>query len=351
MVPGNAEYHALLAEYLEASGANPDAELAIATQLSPDESRYWIRRSFRSEMEQKYDDSERYLLEAHRVDHGFDPRWALMNFYFRRGRIPDYWKAARSALEIGYGNPDPVFRLCLAIDDDPGHTLAILPARREIRFAFFRYLLQHQRPDFAAAIAARLAADAGPDEVPVLVDYSIRQWGHDDASSVSIWNALCRRRLLPFAELAPEKGRIVTNGDFVAPAKFGGFDWRYGPDTQVASQGISIDLNGKQAERVQLLDQDIPLVPGKQYVIRYDYRLTGAQSAPGLEWIVRDPASGEPMAATALAPAAEWCTGQFVFSAGPHNAATLVLRFRRSPGTDRWSGKLQIRRVSSELAK
>src|SRR4051812_18590823 len=54
LVPGNAAYRGLLAEYMEAAGANPDQELEIATQLSPRESRFWIRRGFRAEVEQKY---------------------------------------------------------------------------------------------------------------------------------------------------------------------------------------------------------------------------------------------------------------------------------------------------------
>ena len=98
LAPGNAVYHALLAEWLEADGANPDAELKKTTDLSPRESIYWIRQAFRAEVERKFEESERFLTEAYRVDHGFDPRWALMNYYFRRGMTPQFWKAAREAL-------------------------------------------------------------------------------------------------------------------------------------------------------------------------------------------------------------------------------------------------------------
>src|SRR5580704_6927846 len=93
LMPRNAAYHALFAEHLEATGENPDKELEIATSLSPHEPRYWIRRGFRAELERNYADSERYLLQALKVDRGFDPRWALMNFYFRRGRWPEFWKS------------------------------------------------------------------------------------------------------------------------------------------------------------------------------------------------------------------------------------------------------------------
>ena len=150
----NAAYHALLAEHLEATGADPDEELAIATNLSPSESRYWIRRGFRAELEQKYDQAESYLIEAYKVDHGFDPRWALMNFYFRRGKFTEFWKYTRDALDISYGSLDPVFRLCLAADDNPLVTRNALPPRRDILFGFFTYLIEHEQVESAASIAA-----------------------------------------------------------------------------------------------------------------------------------------------------------------------------------------------------
>jgi tetratricopeptide (TPR) repeat protein len=144
LAPGNASYHALLAELLEASGANPDSELKVATDLSPSESRYWIRRAFRAEVEQQYDDSERFLKDAYRVDRGFDPRWALMNYYFRRGRFSEFWKSGAEAFAMSYGDPTPIFRLCLAANNDPIYTRQILPERREILVSFFGYLISHE---------------------------------------------------------------------------------------------------------------------------------------------------------------------------------------------------------------
>src|SRR5580704_10314018 len=64
LAPGNSAYHELLAEWLEAEGENPDTELKQATDLSPRESIYWIRRAFRAEVERKYAESEQFLDEA-----------------------------------------------------------------------------------------------------------------------------------------------------------------------------------------------------------------------------------------------------------------------------------------------
>ena len=127
LVPGNADYRALLGEFLEGTGLNPDKELAAATEISPRESRFWIRRAFRAEVEQKLDDSERFLREAVRVDNGFAPRAALLNYYFRRQNLPEFWKAARAALQTAYTDRRGIFRLCFSVDDDVSVTRALLP--------------------------------------------------------------------------------------------------------------------------------------------------------------------------------------------------------------------------------
>ena len=361
LAPANAAPHALLAEQLEASGADPDHELEIATTLSPRESRYWIRRSFRAEMERKYDESERYLLEAYRVDRGFDPRWALMNYYFRRGRLPEFWKTTREALDISYGSLDPIFRLCLAVNDDPVATRQILPPRRDVLFAWFAYLLKHRGPESTAGIAATLASDARPEDVPVLLDYCTRQIGHDNESSLVVWNALCHRRLIPFQELSPQTGKIVSNGDFALAPLHRGFDWSYGSDSGVAigpmdaAQGISIDLSGKQPDTTRIIEQGIPLTPGKQYVLNYEYRLMTSQPDSGLQFLIRGAGpgnadAGDPIATSSTLSATDWNSGQLAFSAGQRNAAVFILQYRRAPGTVRWSGKVQIRRITSGLA-
>jgi len=367
LVPANAEYHALLAEYLEAGGEDPDRELEIATELSPDESRYWIRRGFRAELEKKYEDSERYLLRAYRDDRGFDPRWALTNYYFRRGRWPEFWKSARAALDMSYGNSDSIFRLCLAASDDPSATRQILPPRRDILSAFFDYLIEHEHVDSAAPMAGDLASGAVPDDAPVLVDYAARQIGHDDKSALMVWNALCIRHLLPFAALAPEQGNIVTNGDFAATPLQKVFDWKYSAEPNVAvgpieaAPGISIALSGTQPDYVPLIQQEIPLTAEKQYLIHYDYRTIGDGDDIGLRWVIQGFGSvenqqagsqhTEPVGVFPVVASQDWNSGAISFSAGQRDTARLVLEYRRTPTTLRWKGAIQIRRVTSGLAQ
>jgi hypothetical protein len=151
LAPGNALYHANLAELSEVSGADPDPELKIASDLNPFDSTYWIRRAFRSEVQQRYDESERFLREAYRVDRGFDPRWALMNYYFRRGNLPEFWKSGTEAFAMSYGDLDPIFRLCLAASNNPADTRKILPERPSALVSFFTYLVRHEQIGMASA--------------------------------------------------------------------------------------------------------------------------------------------------------------------------------------------------------
>jgi tetratricopeptide (TPR) repeat protein len=361
LVPSNASYHALLAEILEETGSNPDPELQMATVLSPHESRYWIRRAFRAEVEQKYDESERLLLEARRVDHGFDPRWALMNYYFRRGNLPEFWKAAEQALEMSYGDLNPIFRLCLDANSDPSFTARILPPRRAILLSFFVYLLQHNLMDSTSPIAARLAAGADAEDVHLLLNYCDRQMGHDNQSSLAIWNTLCQRHLVGFAELSPERGNIVTNTDLVAASLRQGFDWKYGGTPEIAAapldtgQGISFEISGFQPDSVVLLEQELPLAPREQYILNYEYRLIGELPDSGLQWVIHraGPVAAGTDPSIAASPAlsgSDWSTGHMRFSSGQLDAGKLVLQYRRSPGTLRWKGTVQIRHVTSGLA-
>ncbi len=353
--PDNATYHALLAEHLEAAGQNPDHELELATDLNPSESRYWIRRAFRAELEKDYASSERYLIEAKRVDKGFDPRSALMNYYFRRGNLPEFWKAAKEALNVSYDDRSSVFRMCLAANDDPSATFNILE-RRDLKFAFFAYLLGHGRVDSATTMVPELAGNPSSDEVPVLLNYCSSQAGQNTPSALLAWNSMCHRKLIPFAELSPAAGAIVTNGDFSANPSQQGFDWIYGSNAALkinplnAERGLSIDIDGNQPDRVSLIGQQVPLSPGTQYVVGYEYRLVGPPGDTGLHWsVVTGKPDSDPDAESAVLSAHDWVNGTLAFSSGQHENARLMLVYKRTSATVRWKGTVQLREVTSRL--
>jgi hypothetical protein len=360
LVPGNAEYHALLAEYIEGAGLNPDKELALATEISPRESRFWIRRAFRAELEQKFQDSERFLREAVTVDKGFAPRAALMNYYFRRQNLPEFWEAARAALQMAYTDRRGIFRLCFAVEDNVDRIRPLLPPGHRPLVELLAFLMESGRLAQTSGIASVVASQAEPADLNLLLGYIEQQAGKNDASAVAVWNDLCARHLVPFPPLSPDEGTIVTNGDFEGDLHRG-FDWKIGSANGVAishsyAGGESVELNGKQPEAMVLMEQRIPVTAGKTYSISWHYQLDGAAGDSGLRWIVRngvaDATPGQqPIAASATFDGTSSRTGKFVFTADHSGIDRLCLDYRRAPETIRWKGTLQLRQVSAVGAK
>lgn len=356
LAPGNADYHATLGEFVEGLGQNPDTELALTTDLSPRESRFWIRRAFRAEVERKFDESERFLNQAIKVDNGFEPRSALMNYYFRRQNIPEFWKTARAAMLTSYADRAPIFRLCFAVDDNIAATMAVLPPGHQPLRELLAFLMISDRMQQAPAVASDVASNADSEDIPLLLGYVERQMGKNDASALAVWNALCVRRLIPFSPLSPDQGRIVTNGDFDGNLRRG-FDWKFGSAAGVAisrnySGGETVELNGRQPESMVLMEQRVPVAAGKSYVISWDYQLEGPASDSGLRWLVRKGASEgtvtrDPLATSASFPGGSAHAGQITFTADEDGIDRIQLEYRRVPETVRWNGTLQLQRVSA----
>jgi tetratricopeptide (TPR) repeat protein len=175
IAPTNALYHAMMAEHMEGVGLNPDAELQAAIQLSPLDSKYWIRAGFRAEVEHDYPKAERYLLHAAEIDHKFDPRSALMNFYFRRNNVPEFWRWTDKAFELSYSDPTPMFQLMWNVTSDAEEIRKHIPAHADIEIPYLWFLINNQRPD-ASTEVARDAADKArtDDEATALLGW----WEH-----------------------------------------------------------------------------------------------------------------------------------------------------------------------------
>src|SRR3979411_1027656 len=74
--PGNASYHAWLAEIEEHDGLDPEPELEIASKLNPSASAIWIRRGLRAESQGDLAGAEQSLVKAPAVAGVYAARWA-----------------------------------------------------------------------------------------------------------------------------------------------------------------------------------------------------------------------------------------------------------------------------------
>jgi tetratricopeptide (TPR) repeat protein len=356
LAPGNASYRALRGEFFESEGVNPDPDFQTAAALSPLESSYWIRLGFRAEAENHFDQAEQYLLRAAAVDNKFDPRWALMNFYYRRQRDLDFWRWTERSFDFAYGDLTPLFRLAWQFTDDSGEISRHIPARKDIQIAWLSFLLNTNRLEASAPVARNLSEAAGKgSDIDILMAWWAKNVQPNPASALAIWNTLCDRHALPFRPLRPAEGDIVTNGDFSVPPTQQGYDWRL---INIEGVSISVDANlhefriemsGKEPEDFLVAEEPIPLSPRVSYAIDWDYQSQDAQSISGLHWQIDR--NGPPLARADFTASPERKTARLQFSSDAASTAHLSLHYTRPVGSTLAEGTAIIRKVTSQLIK
>jgi hypothetical protein len=355
--PGNARYHARIAA---ADASRAEQHLRAAVALNPHDSAARIELGLRAEVAGDLGTAEWCLSEATRVDHTYEPRWTMANFYFRRGDGNRFWTWARRAAEIAYHDQSALFDLCWRISDDPEEIAGkLLPDRPRITAQYLGYLLGRNRLDAAIPMARRVLAGERREDLPLLLTHCDRmiQAGRE-ADAVEAWNGLARPGWTGRIPLAPARGKVVTNGDFAGEFLSRGFDWRTVPANGVSAarsgppDGLRISLSGRQPERCALLEQYVPLPPARALRFRARYRTSGVGPASGIRLRVTDAerhtslASSEDLASDTGAEAA------FVVMVPPGVAVgRLVLEYERTPGVMRTEGTLWLQTVDSAFVE
>lgn len=358
LAPDNAAFRALLAESIEGLGMDPKPQLVEAMRLSPLDSQYVIRRAFRAEIEGDFAATEALLLEAARRDHKANPRWALMNFYFRRGREADFWQWFSKTISVSLGGTEAVFRLGWNMSQNSEVVLSHVPNDPQSMRQYLWYLAMNNQLDDAGTVAVRVARSGPSDQLPLLLDYCERYAEGNSRRAVAVWNALTQSKAIPYRPLNPDTGDILTNADFAfehLPAERSHlvFDWNVVSVDGVSnerlpdSKAIRFDLSGDEPETCELLEQRVPLSPGKSYAIDWQAETSNDTPITGLFWQVTEPGP-DPHEATAPVRSGE--TGSLVFTA-KGQSAMLHLKYARAPGTKRASGSITIRNLHGRLAK
>jgi len=356
MLPGDADIRLKLAAAQQGEGADPTAALEAATALDPGNADAWIRLGTTAEMRGDLRTAETRLLAAARASRQFAPRWALVNYYFRRGDAAHFWPWARESLMMGYGDLNPVFRLCWNMSADAGLILArAIPERREVLNEYVWFLMQQGRRAASEPVATKLAALATADDQPALVAWCNWQLaGGSVPATVAVWDTLCARRLLPYAPVDPDRAPL-TDGDFRAASVGGGFAWRLAP-----AAGVSIGRNrsprylwvafsGDQPETCAPLWQFAPVTPGASYSLRFEYHTSEIPPASGLRWSVSDARTGADLAdAPPWLSSPDWKPAELRFTAPPAGLVRLALTCQRLPGATRIAGSIDLRHVSLE---
>lgn len=333
IAPRNTEYLALRALQLEYDGADSSSMTEKTAALLPLASAPRIRLGLAAEIAGDPARAERWLLDAASVDHQFEPRWTIANFYFRAGKYDRFWNWMRSALEVSYGDRTPSFNLCWRASSDANEILRrAIPSRHEVMAAYLIYLSATNRLDAIPPVARRLAAYRAGSDLPLLYGICDQLLERRDPAALDIWRLI--------GQPAPNG---IFNGDFRTIPLNHGFDWRPAESPGVthlnlnAPAGHRIAFNGQQPESCSLLEQMLSLTAGRRYTLRWETRTSGMESPSGLEWRI----AGE---RSTIAPSEDWSSGELTFTA-PAALDLLDLVYRRPLGETRAEGNVELRHV------
>ncbi|MEZ5353894.1 MAG: hypothetical protein R2762_14750 [Bryobacteraceae bacterium] len=246
--PGNAAARLWLAEHLDREGHDPGEALSDAIALREADSGAWIRRGLAHESGGRPDEAERDLLHAAAIDGLWEPRWSLVNFYFRQGREEEFWNWVRSAISIT--GPDsardlePLWNLCWRWPEG-GEKSALLAKTKPISSASFLAFLEHADPADRALQAAEaiLMEDSTGVKLDRLPLWSTRLLeGGRVAAARAVWRRLA------------EAGVVVADDERFEKKPAGdGFGWRVQTPYTFTDPGLALRFDGKQAETMDVL--------------------------------------------------------------------------------------------------
>src|ERR1017187_4886040 len=357
LAPGTPDYYSGWAQ-VEPDRAVDVLEKGVA--LNPINSSLWIQLGLAAEENGDFRKAEADLLEAMRLDTSFAPRWVLSDFYFRRHDAEKFWPVVKAALTISYGDVSDQFRNCWSLSQDAPTILErAIPDRRKVLRQYLEFLLREKRMEAAAPVAERVLARAGAEDTEALLNYGdyLLEAGQS-APALLVWNQLNERKLLPYAPLAAEMGRSITNGDFAAPNLNAGFDWRFTPPEGIFLERVGkppavfVSFTGQQPEDCEILSQYVPVLPTRKYVLSVRYQATRIPAESGPLCRVLRAAGGDLLHEGGLLPGGSEGDADRAFRFATPAATTLVrlvFGYKRMRGTVRIEGSMILREFKLAL--
>jgi hypothetical protein len=328
IAPRNTEYLTQRALQVDYDGGDSRSLGQKIAALNPYSSAPRIRLGLAAELSGDSKGAEQWLLDAARVDHQFEPRWTLANFYFRGNKSEEFWKWMQAAIEVSYGDRTPAYDLCWRVSNDaPEIQRRAIPDRHQVLGSYLVYLSQTKRLEGVPEAARRLAAYHDAADLPLLFGACDQLLLAGDAAALDVW--------LSAGQTAPSG---IFNGDFDTPPLNHGFDWKpiESPGvTHVSSNRIS--LGGQEGEACSLLQQTLMLAAGKRYRLQWEARTSGIKSPSGLEWRV----AGQ---RATLLPSEDWTPAEVAFNA-KERFELLELAYRRPVGEARAEGNIELRHI------
>jgi hypothetical protein len=354
LVPYKSEYVARWAAW---NNAERVPLLKRAVELNPFDYESLIQLGLSSEINHgDLKSAEAYFLQAAAVNHMYEPKWTLTNFYFRRQNDSEFFRWANETLKISPYDGAPVFTQMWLMSQDAQRLSAVVPDRPRSLIQYTWFLSNSQQYTAIPPIIQRLVRVVGSDDP--------RGFGRDDlvASSLDhvlasgdihtglqIWAALRDGRWI--SQNIPNANHPLTNGDFRQTFYRHGFDW-----SPIEAEGVHIDqfvdepsldigFSGDQPEHCELLRQYVAVEPGFLYKLQWNAQTQGIPAGSGIAWHLH-PANGDTSADLAsgdlLNPLQSW----EVVPTPNVNGFILTLEYNRPLGHTRPAGQITLRKVS-----
>lgn len=310
--------------------------LARAVELDPYFSSAWRELGEQAERENRSAEAERHYLRAAAVDQQFAPRWTLANFYFRQERWGEFDRWMSLAAERSYGDRSALFRLAHA-GGGRRPVLALWPSDRELLRSYVQYLTGTKAWDEAVGAARRWLEIATAKDRDAALDICEQLVAAGQVRTAwEIWRAAVDK-ILP--EYRTPDGNLLTNARFRTRPVGKAFDWRplwrKGLEAIWSEGQMRLQLDGRQYDRTELLEQTVVVEQAGRYRLEWESQAEGLRS--GLRFRVMGK-GGE------LATAEHDVVlgkGELVFAV-PKGVEGLrvVLLYERKPGTVRQEGTL-----------
>jgi len=296
----------------EQHGSSPIASLRIAVELSPLEALYHSQLGLALEADGNLEQAERELVLGTHLSRKYEPRWDLLNFYFRRARWDAFWPAATDALSVSWGDRAPLFELVLRAQGGQERLREVLPLKREVRFSYAVFLISRGDVASAAPFISELAASAVREE----------------KTDFLYWiDLLLEKRMVPEA-LATWRAL----GETADP-----FPWRLGKASGITIHPVDgsawqILFNGNEPEHCVLLESVKPVTEGQSYRLVSSLEQNLSPTG-GLSWHIET-----------LTASPRVLDHFFTVSAGVE-AVLIRLEYQRPQGSVRAEGEVRIHSV------
>jgi hypothetical protein len=170
--PDRSRRRDLLRDAVAANGRSSEARIYLGLDLEQGETHRDLAAA------------EEALLEAARLDRQHLPSWTLANFYFRQGRVEEFWRWAARAGNLTYDDYRPLMTLADRMEPDGARLLNRLHGNHRLTRTYLDFAIGQHRMETAQQAARALLRFRDPadrDRVLGLAERQSASGREDDA--------------------------------------------------------------------------------------------------------------------------------------------------------------------------